>query len=221
MTSGHILFIPGVLLVGMFLGFILGTRAARNQFDLEQKREAEREAARAARAARKDAAAKPTDAGRRTYARGTLGSARSVRRARRRSAMRSRWILGERALRRSRRAQASAQRRDAGLDDRGHRQPRRSAMEQPRARDQLPQHDAEREHVGRRASTPRRAPARAPCTRACRAPRRPRRCARATPRSTSTTRSRSAELDHEVAGADVAVDPALAVEVRRSRRTRR
>jgi len=58
MTSGHILFIPGVLLVGMFLGFILGTRAARNQFDLEQKRAEEREAARAARAARKEAAAK-------------------------------------------------------------------------------------------------------------------------------------------------------------------
>ena len=57
MTSGHILFIPGVLFIGMFLGFILGTRAARNQFDLEQKRAAEREAARAARAAKKAAAA--------------------------------------------------------------------------------------------------------------------------------------------------------------------
>ncbi|MDB4952444.1 MAG: hypothetical protein JWO36_13 [Myxococcales bacterium] len=55
MTSGHILFIPGVLMVGMFLGFILGTRAARNQFDLDQKRTAEREAARAARAAKKSA----------------------------------------------------------------------------------------------------------------------------------------------------------------------
>jgi hypothetical protein len=52
-TSGHILFIPGVLMVGMFLGFILGTRAARNQFDLEQKRAADREAVRAARAAKK------------------------------------------------------------------------------------------------------------------------------------------------------------------------
>jgi hypothetical protein len=52
-TSEHILFIPGVLLVGMFLGFIFGARAARNQFDLQQKREAEREAARAARAERK------------------------------------------------------------------------------------------------------------------------------------------------------------------------
>lgn len=52
MTSGHILFIPGILMIGMFLGFILGTRAARNQFDLERKREEERAAARAARAAR-------------------------------------------------------------------------------------------------------------------------------------------------------------------------
>jgi hypothetical protein len=53
MTSEHILFIPGVLLIGMFIGFILGTRAARNQFDLERKREQERIAARAARAAKK------------------------------------------------------------------------------------------------------------------------------------------------------------------------
>jgi hypothetical protein len=52
-TSSHVLFIPGVLMVGMFLGFILGTRAARNQFDLQRKREEEREAARAARAAKK------------------------------------------------------------------------------------------------------------------------------------------------------------------------
>ena len=63
MTSGHILFIPGVLMVGMFLGFILGARAARNQFELQEKRTAEREAARAARAAKKSAAAqtKPDD----------------------------------------------------------------------------------------------------------------------------------------------------------------
>jgi hypothetical protein len=60
-TSGHILFIPGVLLIGMFLGFIFGARAARNQFDLEQKRATEREAARAARAAKKEAAAKAGD----------------------------------------------------------------------------------------------------------------------------------------------------------------
>ena len=57
MTPGHVLFIPGALMIGMFLGFILGARAARNQFDLQHKREAEREAARAARAAAR--AAKP------------------------------------------------------------------------------------------------------------------------------------------------------------------
>jgi uncharacterized protein YneF (UPF0154 family) len=57
MTSSHILFIPAILLVGMFLGFILGARAAKNQFDLQRKREEEREAVRAARAAKKAAAA--------------------------------------------------------------------------------------------------------------------------------------------------------------------
>lgn len=61
MTSSHILFIPGVALLGMFLGFILGARAAKNQFDLQQRREEERVAARAARAA-KAAAAKAAPA---------------------------------------------------------------------------------------------------------------------------------------------------------------
>ena len=56
MTSGHILFIPGILMVGMFIGFVLGTRAARNQFDLQRRRDEEREAARAARAAKTAAA---------------------------------------------------------------------------------------------------------------------------------------------------------------------
>ena len=57
MTSEHIIFIPGVLLVGMFFGFIFGTRAAKNQFDLQQKRQEERDAARAARAAKKSSQA--------------------------------------------------------------------------------------------------------------------------------------------------------------------
>ncbi|HEY5951869.1 MAG TPA: hypothetical protein VIV40_40515 [Kofleriaceae bacterium] len=61
MTSSHILFIPGMLMIGMFLGFILGTRAARNQFDLQRKREAEREATRAARAAKKSATAEGSE----------------------------------------------------------------------------------------------------------------------------------------------------------------
>lgn len=60
MTSAHIIFIPGVLMVGTFLGFILGARAAKNQLALQQKRTEEREAARAARAAKK-AAASPGD----------------------------------------------------------------------------------------------------------------------------------------------------------------
>jgi hypothetical protein len=55
-TPSHILFIPGVALLGMFLGFILGARAAKNQFDLQLRREEERVAARAARAAKAAAA---------------------------------------------------------------------------------------------------------------------------------------------------------------------
>jgi hypothetical protein len=54
-TSAHILFIPGVLMVGMFLGFVFGSRAAHNAFALQQKREAERQAARDARAAKRGA----------------------------------------------------------------------------------------------------------------------------------------------------------------------
>ena len=41
----------------MFFGFIFGTRAAKNQFDLQQKRQDDREAARAARAAKKSSQA--------------------------------------------------------------------------------------------------------------------------------------------------------------------
>lgn len=61
MTSSHIIFIPGMIMLGMFLGFILGARAARNQFDLQQRRAEEREAAKAARAARR--AAEPAKSG--------------------------------------------------------------------------------------------------------------------------------------------------------------
>lgn len=53
MTSSHLIFIPGMIMIGMFLGFILGARAARNQFELQQRRTEEREAARAARAAKR------------------------------------------------------------------------------------------------------------------------------------------------------------------------
>ena len=53
MTFGHIFFIPMTVMAGMLLGFILGARAARNQLDLERRREGERAATRAAREARK------------------------------------------------------------------------------------------------------------------------------------------------------------------------
>jgi hypothetical protein len=52
-TSGHFIFIPGVLLIGCIIGFVLGMRAKADQDKLEARREVEREAARVARAARK------------------------------------------------------------------------------------------------------------------------------------------------------------------------
>lgn len=56
MTSGHFIFIPAVLAVGMLLGFLLGTRVAQDRLALERKRDLEREAARKARAERRAAA---------------------------------------------------------------------------------------------------------------------------------------------------------------------
>lgn len=56
--SSHLIFIPAVLLVGMALGFILGNRAARDAYNLELRRQAERDAARKARAEKKAARAK-------------------------------------------------------------------------------------------------------------------------------------------------------------------
>jgi hypothetical protein len=53
MTSGHLIFIPAVLIIGIFIGFLLGTRAAQDRVNLELKRQAERESARKARAERK------------------------------------------------------------------------------------------------------------------------------------------------------------------------
>lgn len=62
-SSAHFIYIPMVLLVGIMLGFIFGTRAARNAFDMERKREAERAAARARREARKQARKDAADTG--------------------------------------------------------------------------------------------------------------------------------------------------------------
>jgi hypothetical protein len=44
MTSAHFLFIPAVLLVGIVIGWILGSRAAADAFGAELKRREERAA---------------------------------------------------------------------------------------------------------------------------------------------------------------------------------
>jgi hypothetical protein len=43
-TAGHFIFIPAVLLIGMVLGWILGSRAARDAYAAELKRREERAA---------------------------------------------------------------------------------------------------------------------------------------------------------------------------------
>jgi hypothetical protein len=44
MTAGHFIFIPSVLLVGVVVGWVLGSRAARDAFAVELKRREERAA---------------------------------------------------------------------------------------------------------------------------------------------------------------------------------
>ena len=48
MTAGHFLFIPSVLLVGIVIGWILGSRAARDAYAMELKRREERAAKKSA-----------------------------------------------------------------------------------------------------------------------------------------------------------------------------
>jgi len=43
-TAGHFIFIPSVLLVGIVIGWILGSRAARDAFAMELKRREDRAA---------------------------------------------------------------------------------------------------------------------------------------------------------------------------------
>jgi hypothetical protein len=47
MTAGHFIFIPAVLLVGVVVGWVLGSRAARDAFAVELKRREERAAKKA------------------------------------------------------------------------------------------------------------------------------------------------------------------------------
>ena len=42
MTAGHFIFIPGVALVGLVIGWILGSRAARDAYAAELRRREER-----------------------------------------------------------------------------------------------------------------------------------------------------------------------------------
>jgi len=39
MTAAHFIYIPGAVLIGIVLGFILGTRAARDAYEVERRRQ--------------------------------------------------------------------------------------------------------------------------------------------------------------------------------------
>jgi hypothetical protein len=45
-TAGHFIFIPAVMLVGVVIGWILGSRAARDAYSAELRRREERSKAR-------------------------------------------------------------------------------------------------------------------------------------------------------------------------------
>jgi hypothetical protein len=49
MTSAHLIFIPAVLIVGVVIGWILGSRAAQDAFAAELRRREEREKRKAER----------------------------------------------------------------------------------------------------------------------------------------------------------------------------
>ncbi len=44
MTAAHFIYIPGVVIVGVVLGFILGARATRDAYEAERRRREAREA---------------------------------------------------------------------------------------------------------------------------------------------------------------------------------
>jgi hypothetical protein len=52
MTAGHFIFIPSVLLIGVVIGWVLGSRAARDAFAAELRRRDEKAARRADKAER-------------------------------------------------------------------------------------------------------------------------------------------------------------------------
>jgi hypothetical protein len=44
MTAGHFIFIPAVLLIGLILGWVMGSRAARDAYAAELRRREEKAA---------------------------------------------------------------------------------------------------------------------------------------------------------------------------------
>jgi len=54
-SSAHFIYIPGVLTLGLVIGFIWGARLTRESFALEAKRQQERQQQKAERAARRKA----------------------------------------------------------------------------------------------------------------------------------------------------------------------
>lgn len=59
--SSHFIYIPVVLILGIVLGFIFGARATRDAIQLEQRRQAERDARKRARDARAAVGGGPPD----------------------------------------------------------------------------------------------------------------------------------------------------------------
>ena len=55
-SSSHFIYIPIVFLIGIVIGFIVGSKATRDAIAFEQKKAAEREARKAERAARQASA---------------------------------------------------------------------------------------------------------------------------------------------------------------------
>jgi hypothetical protein len=60
-TSAHFIYIPMVLVVGLILGMFIGGRAARDALELQKKRDEERAARKAKRAAQREEAQRPEE----------------------------------------------------------------------------------------------------------------------------------------------------------------
>jgi hypothetical protein len=59
-TAGHFFFIPAVMLVGLVIGWIFGSKAARDAYAAELRRREEKEARRRAKQEAGASAAEPT-----------------------------------------------------------------------------------------------------------------------------------------------------------------